>query len=391
MGRTENSTAWTATEIKGLAIAWGNLLEDGTYSGSQLKAKFYDFYKLALQAQLQDPNLSEEDKRIYKQKGGVQGMLNGRSPEGIYTRWKDTDMAFMTNVLSPFWAHFYSPGSPDGPTGTTLRDVLFAIKRMVWLHLRLKRLTEQTDRKNKAAAKAKAKQAADIVGRAASGAVVQSSEAQASEGTLLLGCLADSQEDPVLEPEDVAKPAENERETAIKRAGFSVAGLDDKIACGGLTPKDMSKAGATLSKLRELNITDVDYLFDGIEEIENFESSFKGMPPCWDTWVQFGPPAPEDKRLSFLEFTAASVRSGTRRTHDGAGSARKKSKPEQEEHNKQTDYAMLQIILGMHTKDHALLVGGKERMLQLGNFHVGNMPSACDEAQHESEVGGTSA
>ena len=148
MGRTENSTAWTATEIKGLAIAWGNLLEDGTYSGSQLKAKFYDFYKLALQAQLQDPNLSEEDKRIYKQKGGVQGMLNGRSPEGIYTRWKDTDMAFMTNVLSPFWAHFYSPGSPDGPTGTTLRDVLFTIMSMVWLHFRLKRLQQRRDTKN---------------------------------------------------------------------------------------------------------------------------------------------------------------------------------------------------------------------------------------------------
>ena len=171
-------------------------------------------------------------------------------------------MAFITNVLNPFWAHFYSPGSPDGLTGTTLEDVLFSITRMVWLHLRLKRLKERLDSKNKAAAKAKAKQAAVIVARVASGAVAQSSEAQASERTRLLGCLEDSQEEPVLEPEEVAKPAENERETAIKRAAFTVVGLNDKEACGGLTPDLMSKAGATVSKHFELNITNVDTFFE---------------------------------------------------------------------------------------------------------------------------------
>lgn len=66
----------------------------------------------------------------------------------------------------------------------------------------------------------------------------------------------------MLEPEEVAKPAENERETAIKRAAFTVVGLNDKEACGGLTPDLMSKAGATVSKHFELNITNVDTFFE---------------------------------------------------------------------------------------------------------------------------------
>ena len=73
-----------------------------------------------------------------------------------------------------------------------------------------------------------------------------------------------------------------------------------------------------------------------------------------------------------------------------------KSKTEQEEHNKQTDHAMLQILVAIHTKDDALLQGAKERMLQLGHFRVGNMPSESlttqsDDAQRGSEVGATSA
>jgi len=290
MPKTKGQKDWCPVEVQCLSRAYHELVNSGSKDESGKARKMYEFYGDALNFGKVNWKDSEAVE-FFESLMDVKGNLNHtRSSTTVYDRYARVDLPYIRNKLNVFWSLFFSPGEPDGPTGTTPEDILRLVRVMCWLEKRIAALSSQAKRLPKTKGKTPA-----VSGQ-------------------FNGCVGSLDDDP-------AKVQE-------QRNGYlPITRIDDKEVCCGLDSHLMVAAGATPEVLGRCGVSDAAHLFDGCLKAIDTDG---WEPIAWRAWTHGGPYAQKADQIPHLcelddKTDAGMDREGreARRQSDGAPRAKK--------------------------------------------------------------------